>query len=144
MEFYPVRSEFLCEKPFQKYRLRITAITAELGTAIITAGNHLIGNTMSVTRPCSQLHVSTHFLHLSEYFLISLYWTNFILITMKCPYRDILNYRRINKIFTSGQAASGRGSRSCEIFRIKLYDPISPFASHRVPENVNPTHINGW
>ena len=49
MELYPGRRSFLFKKPFHKYRLRITAVAAELGTSVIFAGNHLGGNTVAVT-----------------------------------------------------------------------------------------------
>jgi len=144
MELYPGRSSFLYEKPFQKYRLRITTVAAELGNAIITPGNIFKRNTMSISHPGGELHVSIIFLHLSEYFLISLNGTNSILVTMKCPYGNIFNYRGINKFFIPGQPTPGWGSCSCKIFRIRLNDPVSPFTSHGVPQYIYPIDVNGW
>ena len=81
----------LGEQPFQKLRFWITTIAAELSASIVSASNHLFGNTVAVISPGCELHVPAQFFHLSEELPIALDRANFVLVSMKGPYREILN-----------------------------------------------------
>ena len=99
---------------------------------------------MPISFPCSELKISTDFLHLLEDLMTFFYWAHSVLISMECPHWNIFNQIGIYEIFCSLQARSCRGSRGREIDRINLDKNKCSMTAHGMPKNVYPIHINSW